>query len=1068
MPGKLVEGDHVLPPHFFCGKVSALQDFLESNFSRAESEVYCPQTSLRLTNRSHAHSASSLLRAFHSSPRTRRCGGSRSIPEFHRLKDHKGSETSAGMSKQIELGLFEQNPVEHTAGIVRTFLGWDRPLLTLAIEHLTRDWTDHTLDLSHQLIVVPTRQAGRRLRSSLALRASEKNAGVLPPAVVTPDHLLSAACLPGLSKGVASRAEVIVAWADTLLEANLDDFRNVFPVEPVERSLGWALRTAEDLMSVHNLLGEAGYTMQSAAKELAREGLEPQRWAELARLERLAQHLLTGRKRLSPQVARIEAAHDGVVGEHIDTILVLGVPDPPPLLCTALKHHVAQVRCEIVIHAPDHLASSFDEFGRPVPLEWVERTIEIPDLENTVHHAVNPNAQAAFVTRLLSSTENLAAVAAIGAPDPELLLPLEEAFAAAGQTTFNPAGESVSNQALTTLLRTLYRLALSQSFLGFLELLRVPGVAERVSTWQATTERPEFDAPAMLVELDAFQRDHIPESLESADRINQTCQRPNPAVTRALSWMQTWLRRLAREKIWEVLPEFLSEIYASSEFDPSNPFDEAFTATTGLLHGILDTFEAGLLRDLKLATEFPDRLRLILHLLEQETIYNDRKPGAVDLQGWMELPWEDAPHLVVTGMNDGFVPEAIKGHAYLPDSARRFLGLRHNESRHARDAYILSSLLACRRDHGKIDLVFGRRSAREEPLRPSRLLFACPPEDLAARVSLLFGATLPARESPAWSLTWQLTPPAPDDSMRIFERLPVTAFRDYLSCPFRFYLRRGLRMERDDGPLLELDARHFGTLCHLVVEDFAASAVRDSDREKEISEFFENTLASIVSHEYGDRLPVPILVQRESARQRLNWWATIEAEQRRLGWQIVEYERSLDSEENPWLVHGVRITGKIDRIERSSATETLRILDFKTGRLKSPRDAHLRNLRRHEDPTGLPSWMMIPAGNSVQRWVDLQLPLYLLALDAAGQSGPMVAGYANLGRAKSEVALKVWDDLDGHLLAAARTCLEGVIESVTARRFWPPAERVDYDDFGQILLGDPQQSVNPSNLLVAP
>ena len=71
MPGKLVEGDHVLPPHFFCGKVSALQDFLESNFSRAESEVSCPQTSLRLTTRSHAHSASSLLRAFHSSPRTR-------------------------------------------------------------------------------------------------------------------------------------------------------------------------------------------------------------------------------------------------------------------------------------------------------------------------------------------------------------------------------------------------------------------------------------------------------------------------------------------------------------------------------------------------------------------------------------------------------------------------------------------------------------------------------------------------------------------------------------------------------------------------------------------------------------------------------------------------------------------------------------------------------------------------------------------------------------------------------------------------------------------------------------
>ena len=81
--------------------------------------------------------------------------------------------------------------------------------------------------------------------------------------------------------------------------------------------------------------------------------------------------------------------------------------------------------------------------------------------------------------------------------------------------------------------------------------------------------------------------------------------------------------------------------------------------------------------------------------------------------------------------------------------------------------------------------------------------------------------------------------------MRIFERLPVTAVRDYLSCPFRFYLRRGLGMERDDGPLVELDARHFGTLCHLVVEEYAANSIRDSDREGEISEFFQDTLESI-------------------------------------------------------------------------------------------------------------------------------------------------------------------------------------------------------------------------------
>lgn len=969
------------------------------------------------------------------------------------------------MSDQFELPLFEHRPVEHTAEITRTFLGWDRPLLTLAVEHLTRDWSDRTLDLSHQLVVVPTRQAGRRLRSSLALHASSQNAGVLPPTVVTPDYLLSPACLPELNKAVATRAEALVSWVDALLAANLDDFRNVFPIEPEERNLAWALRTAEDLLSVQNLLGEAGLTMQSAAKELAAEGLEPHRWADLSRLERMARRLLTKRKRLSPQAARVDAAREGVLSAHLDTIILVGVPDPPPLLCTALQHHLSRTRCEVVIHAPDSLAHCFDEFGRPKPEEWRDRPIDIPDLEHSVHQAVNPQTQAEYVTGLFAKSENLAAVAAVGAPDPDLLLPLEEAFAAQGQATFNPAGESVSTQALTSLLRSLYRLALSNSFLTFIDLLRVPGVAQQVSTWEATEDRPEFDAATMLAELDNFQREHIPESLESADRINNSCRRPNPALTRALSWMQTWLRRLDRERIWEILPEFLTQIYAESEFDPANPFDEAFSSTVSLLHGILDSIEGGLLRDLEFAADFPDRLRFLLHLLEQETIYSERKAGALDLQGWLELPWEDAPHLVVTGMNDGFVPESIKGHAYLPDSARRLLGLRHNDNRHARDAYILSSLLACRRDYGRIDLVFGRRSVTEEPLRPSRLLFACPAEKLAERVHSLFHEELAARESPAWSLTWQLTPPAPDDAMRIFERLPVTAFRDYLSCPFRFYLRRGLRMEHDEGPLIELDARHFGTLCHSVVEDFAASPVRESDREKDILEFFEDTLDSIVAREYGDLLPVPILIQRESARQRLSWWATIEAEQRRRGWQIVEYESSLGSENEPWLIHGVRITGKIDRIERNASDNTLRVLDFKTGRLKKPRDAHLRNLRRHEDPSQLEPWMMVPAGNKIQRWVDLQLPLYLLALQAAGRSERMVTGYANLGRAKAEVALELWNDLEEHLLSAALRCVEGIVQAITEKQFWPPSERVDYDDFGLILLGDPVRSVNPINLV---
>ena len=301
--------------------------------------------------------------------------------------------------------------------------------------------------------------------------------------------------------------------------------------------------------------------------------------------------------------------------------------------------------------------------------------------------------------------------------------------------------------------------------------------------------------------------------------------------------------------------------------------------------------------------------------------------------------------------------------------------------------------------------------------------------------------------------------------MRIFERLPVTGFRDYLSCPFRFYLRRGLGMELDEGPPVELDARDFGTLCHQVVEEFAAHVIRDSDHHEEIAEFFQDTLDTIVTRKYGEDLPVPILVQRESARQRLKWWASIEADQRKQGWQILDSESDLDSEDAPWIVNGIHITGTIDRIERQSSDESLRVIDFKTGKLKDPRGAHLRNLRSHENPSQLAPWIMVPEGKRMQRWIDLQLPLYLLALRARGCQEPVVAGYAILGRAKSEVALELWEDLDGTLLTAAMKCAEGVIDAITARRFWPPAERMDWDDFETILLGDPGRAIDPVNLI---
>ena len=59
-------------------------------------------------------------------------------------------------------------PDPHTP-ITRHCLSWERPLLAQAVEWLAAGWGGEApLDLANRLVVVPTRQAGRRLREALA------------------------------------------------------------------------------------------------------------------------------------------------------------------------------------------------------------------------------------------------------------------------------------------------------------------------------------------------------------------------------------------------------------------------------------------------------------------------------------------------------------------------------------------------------------------------------------------------------------------------------------------------------------------------------------------------------------------------------------------------------------------------------------------------------------------------------------------------------------------------------------------------------------------------------------
>ena len=130
------------------------------------------------------------------------------------------------------------------------------------------------------------------------------------------------------------------------------------------------------------------------------------------------------------------------------------------------------------------------------------------------------------------------------------------------------------------------------------------------------------------------------------------------------------------------------------------------------------------------------------------------------MQGWLELLHDPAKHLVVCGMNEGFVPGRSSSDTWLPESAREALGLPREKSRAARDAYLLHALLEMRSENGRVDLIVGKTSQAGDVLNPSRLLLTAKGERLARVVEQLFAEVEPSDSGVAWSLEphWKWNP----------------------------------------------------------------------------------------------------------------------------------------------------------------------------------------------------------------------------------------------------------------------------------------------------------------------
>ncbi|MEQ9409474.1 MAG: PD-(D/E)XK nuclease family protein [Fuerstiella sp.] len=950
--------------------------------------------------------------------------------------------------------------------VTRKFLDWNRPALPAAADFLVERYSMMgAADLSGVVVVVPGRRAGRRLLELLIEAADQKLVRLTPPVIETvgtlPERLYES------RKRFAAPLVNKFAWTAALRQARPEDIRRIIPDPPTQHDISRWLSFGELLWKQHRELAAEGLDFQDVITRGAEVDAfdEAERWQVLRSVQESCLGMLDDLELWDLQSARLFAIKHQECRTDCDIVLV-GTPD----LNLAAREMLDQVadRVTALIHAPQKLSRRFDDYGCIIPDVWSNVLIPLQSAQLEV--VEGPTDQAGSVVSTLAGYQGRYRPdeVTVGVTDERLVPEIARYLADAQVPSRWVVGQNLTESRPYKLLAAVAEFLETERFDAFASLIRhtdldawlyrqpVPapkplpesdddksdvdqangaangeiggtvdgdGSAEPAVTIAETSGSMP---PTWLQQVDDYFNQHLPATLSEwlgvenkYDRI-QHVHRCVSELLQPLSDGELLLGEWARP-----LTDLLMTVYDDVAFNVEIPEDAWTLASCRKIYELLLT-HSDIPVSLMPKVSAAQAVRLLLNELGSESVPPLPDDEAVELLGWLELPLDDSPALVVTNFNDGYVPSALNSDAFLPNTLRRHLGLLDNRRRYARDAYALSVLVASRRD---LKLIVGRRDLRGDPLRPSRLMFAADETEIARRVLTCFGsaeAEMPrlaeAAEAGGDDVSsggFFVPRPQPRDTPP--ERIGVTGFRTYLACPYRYYLRHVLHLKQVDDSANELNAMMFGNLMHEVLNRFGMGSLKASTDVRQIQQELRGLLDDCVAELLGESRLAAVNVQIMQLRTRLDAFARWQADWAAQGWQIRFSELSFkDLGVTLKLADGRRIEldGRVDRIDQLGGTNQYVIFDYKSGETaRTPRQAHQKK----------------------GEWIDLQLPLYRLMARQIGITGELQLGYITLPRDTRKVQPQMADWTEEELADAERRAVE-VATSIADQNFWPPAE----------------------------
>lgn len=920
----------------------------------------------------------------------------------------------------------------------RHFLGWTESAARSVAQWLyqRRDTLaineNGVLDFTNTLVIVPG--AGARRHVLAALRKIVPGA-MIPPSMATSGKFMVNAFETPRGSVVAGPLERLTAICNAL--AKNDALREQLLPSVRATTLAALARPAKRLLDVIDRADDAHKSVDeiSRLEILYNSPAMAQSWENLAQLH----------KEMKRQLQDMGALVNVTMLERSDVIdladkarwkpkcgaLVLaGLPDfarnvsfaAESLAKAQFNGQPTQVHALVL--APASEAAKFDHLG--VVIGGDNGFTSGPDIHDSmIEVAGDPADQAAAtVARYCKltgavDTGNTCIVLA----DESLLPNVARAFAQHGRGVHSGGGIAFAQTEVGQCLQRLEAAASGGQASQLIEFIRVPAITRGLimdgdnsgeTVIDTTIQSPIQTLEKLLVDCKATSIEHFWRQLKAKygaknlaialeDQFKDWFACMSPAAN----------TQLALGQRWDQLEQWMQGTFAANE----NPITaRAFSECVKTLRRAQESMAA---RELGSA---PDALSLALLLCADIRVPDPSDAQCVDTVGWLETLFEPSEKFVLTGMFEGSLPSAPQVDGWFNESIRAAVGLPTRAARFARDAYLLSALVA-RTGAAQVDaaqknnshagtaqsgasglaIISGQLGGDGDPLKPSRLLLPQEALAIAQRILLLVNnddsAATRTRmrpapmNAPAFSSAFAIKPqPGVAYAHHMPSAISVTDFAVYIDNPYRYWLEKVLKLSAPELDQVELNAAEFGTLLHaasqaLRAPDIASLDVAHVNYQQQCARAMMNVARQCAHASYGDNLTPSIHLALLELQNRLPALVAWHTAQLQAGWSIVatewpgNYESAVAMLDVDGSMQAIKF--RVDRIDFHS-THGWRIIDYKSS--DGGFDIKAKVLRKN-------------------KWIDLQLPLYKFLLPQIAAHHADLVGLATATSDKIEVGV---------------------------------------------------------------